>query len=178
MIAGWKARYDGVVAYQHHIGNFLSAIDRDISRCSGSNVTTHERPSVRTAPARSCRHSGSIIAGSCADRRPLAHHTHRGQPRLGPHRPDQDMTGMATGSTIRTKQGALRGERGERYVVFRNVPYAAAAERRRASHRLSPRRRGAAFATPPPDRSPRRTVRASRTSWATSSGRRVRIVSR
>ena len=36
---------------------------------------------------------------------------------------------MATGSTIRAKQGALRGERGERYVVFRNVPYAAPAEK-------------------------------------------------
>jgi para-nitrobenzyl esterase len=39
------------------------------------------------------------------------------------------MTGMATGTTIRTKQGALRGERGERYVVFRNVPYAGPAEK-------------------------------------------------
>ena len=36
---------------------------------------------------------------------------------------------MATGTTIRAKQGALRGERGERYVVFRNVPYAAPAEK-------------------------------------------------
>lgn len=44
MIAGWKARYDEVIAYQHHIGNFLSAIDGDIARCTGSNVTTHERP--------------------------------------------------------------------------------------------------------------------------------------
>jgi len=51
MIAGWKERYDGVVAYQHHIGNFLSAIDHDIARCSGSNVTTHERPSADGAGA-------------------------------------------------------------------------------------------------------------------------------
>lgn len=43
MIAGWKARYDSVIAYQHHIGNFLSVIDADIARCTGSNVTTHER---------------------------------------------------------------------------------------------------------------------------------------
>ena len=46
MIAGWKARYDGVMAYQHHIGNFLSAIDGDTARCTGSNVTTHQRPTA------------------------------------------------------------------------------------------------------------------------------------
>jgi len=43
MIAGWKARYDEVIAYQHHIGNFISATHGDIARCTGSNLTTHER---------------------------------------------------------------------------------------------------------------------------------------
>ena len=43
MIAGWKARYDEVIAYQHHIGNFVGAIDGDVARCTGSNIATHER---------------------------------------------------------------------------------------------------------------------------------------
>ena len=39
------------------------------------------------------------------------------------------MTGMATGTTVREKQGALRGERADGYEVFRCVPYAAPAEK-------------------------------------------------
>lgn len=43
MIAGWRRRYDAIVAYQHHVGTFVGAVDGDVARCSGSSIATHQR---------------------------------------------------------------------------------------------------------------------------------------
>lgn len=46
LIASWRARYDTIIAYQHHIGSFIGAIDGDVARCTGGSITTHHRRTV------------------------------------------------------------------------------------------------------------------------------------
>ena len=80
---------------------------------------------------------------------------------------------------VRTTAGNLRGANENGVAVFRGVPYAARASRRRASHRRSRRRRGKACATRAATaRSRRRRARGSLMSWATLNGRNSRIASR